>query len=125
MIAPYRGILVWVGKPNAGTSLQGTDFKVVQFAIKYLDWQMKEQYMVFTISGTQRVDRFLKIPINTEITVCWKPHARKWVDPNGEIKWFATFAAFAVKVVSKNDRSPYFKENEGVQEELPTDDIPL
>lgn len=106
MIAPYQGLLEWVGQPASGMSQStGTAWKNVQFTLKYLDSQMQEQFITFALSGAERVDQLLAIPLGTEIRVAWKPATRRWVDQQGQVKWFPSFDAFAVKVIPPEEQT--------------------
>jgi len=106
MIAPYQGLLEWVGQPASGMSQQtGNAWKNVPFTLKYLDHQMQEQFITFNLSGPERVDQFLTIPLGTEIRVAWKPATRKYVDPQGQVKWFPSYEAFTVKVIPPEEQT--------------------
>lgn len=104
-VAPYQGILHWVGQPAQGVSqATGQPWKSVQFVVKYIDSQMKEQFIVFDLTGVELVDRLLATPAGTEIRVSWRPSARQWTDQQGQTKWFAQYSAFGFVVVPQEQQ---------------------
>lgn len=96
MVSPFHGVLEWVGKPKRGTSQSGNEWKSVNFTLKYLDSQMREQYITFTLSGPDKVDRFLSLQMGTEIKVSWRPISTKYTDKEGMEQWFPQLSAFNV-----------------------------
>lgn len=96
MQAPYKGTLEWVGTPKEGTSRNGTQWKMVDFTLKYLDHQMQEKFIVFSLSGVERVNKILSTPIGSEIIVSWEPSGRVW-ENGGETKWFPVITAIGIR----------------------------
>lgn len=101
MVAPYQGVLEWVGRPKGGTSQSGNEWKSVNFTIKYLDSQMREQHVTFTLTGAEKVDRLLALPMGSEIKVLWRPTSNKYTDGNGVEQWFPQLSAFSVASLRK------------------------
>ena len=107
MVAPYQGLLHWVDQPRSGvTQSTGNPWKSVQFVLKYLNHQMKEEFIVFDMQGVENVDRLLSLPLGTEIRVSWRPQARKWDDQQGQTKWFGAFNAFNFRVGPFDQTAP-------------------
>lgn len=100
MVAPYQGLLYWVGQPASGVSQNsGETWKSLDFTIKYLDSQMREQFIVFSAFGTEIVDRILATPLGTEVRVSWRPSSRSWTDQQNQTRWFPQFSAFGFVLV--------------------------
>lgn len=107
MVAPYEGVLEWVGAPNGGVSQNsGNEWKTVDFVLKYMDHQMQDQHIVFSLSGVDKVNRLLATPVGTRIRVTWTPGARKWVNQQGETKWFAQYNALGFLAINDNNAAP-------------------
>ena len=76
-IAPWEGMLVWVGTPNGGFSQQtGQEWKSVDFALKYIDMRLQENHIVFSAFGIEKVNRILSTPLGTLLRVTFQPTAR-------------------------------------------------
>lgn len=94
-VAPFEGELHWVGTPREGNSqTTGEPRKMVDFTVKYQNSQMQEQFITFSLSGVDRVNRLLTLPIGQKIRVNWLPEARPYTDPNtGVSRWFPSMKA--------------------------------
>lgn len=119
MVAPYRGILVWVDEPKEGTSQKGKPWKSVFFTIKYLDDKMSEQYMVFKLIGVKPADRLLSIPLGAEIRVIWRPGCSRFKREDGSLCWFSQNIA---KIVTQKKSSKIVMPSDIVEDEEPLDD---
>lgn len=103
MVAPYQGVLVWVGNPKEGTSQSGNEWKSVNFTIKYLDSQMREQHITFTLAGAEKVNRLLALQMGSEIKVFWRPVSNRYVDREGVEQWFPQLSAFSITSLRKEE----------------------
>lgn len=103
-VSPFQGLLVWVGKPREGTSqATGKPWKSVEFTIKFIDSQMQEQHMNFSLTGAENVNKLLDTPLNTEIIVTWRPSARQYMNPQtGDISWFPQNNSFAFRLAPQD-----------------------
>lgn len=99
-VAPYQGAIEWIGQPANGVSQStGSAWANVDFVLKYLNHNMREEMICFTLSGPDKVNELVKMPLGTQVKVWWRPTVRKWVDAQGQTKWFPQFSAFSVTVV--------------------------
>ena len=121
MVAPYKGILHWVDTPAGGESKKGNAWKSVTFTIKYIDYKMSEQYIVFKLMGVEAVDRLLSVPLGTEVRVTWRPGGSRFKRADGSLCWFAQ--NIATSVIRTNGRSE--EPAAQVEPEPVNDDFPL
>lgn len=91
-VAPFEGELVWIGEIKSGVSQRGTEWKVVDFTVKYSDGQ-REKHITFNAFGTDKVSLLASLPIGTSICVKWEPDAREY---NG--RWYGKNEATEIKV---------------------------
>ena len=126
MVAPYQGVLEWVGGPKEGTSQSGNEWKNVNFTLKYLDSQMREQFITFTLTGAGKVDKLLSLPMGTEIKVSWRPISNKYTDKNGVEQWFPQLSAFNVVPIRKEPEDLPAATDQAQRPQAPhtPDDIP-
>ena len=149
MVAPYQGLIEEVCEPRGGVAQStGKAWKTVQFTLKYLDHQMQEQLITFDLSGPEKVDQLMSLPIGTEIRVAWRPATRRYQDQQtGKVSYFPSFAAFAFRVIPPEERtrplpdqrpaqqppqqpaySPSYAQptyQQPVYDQGPTDDLPI
>lgn len=105
MVAPYQGILDWVGTPNEWSSqATGETGKTVSFNVKYLDHQMQERLITFELSSSRLVDQLLTLPIGTEIRVAWRPTTKRY-EKDGVLRYFPAFSAFAFRVIPPGEQT--------------------
>ena len=76
-VAPWEGVLEWVGEPNEGKTQAGKEWKSVDFTLKYTDSQMNEKFITFSAFGVERVDKLLSLPIGTMLKVVWWPESNQ------------------------------------------------
>ena len=101
VVAPFRGVIEWKGQPSQGVSQQtGNPWANVDFVLKYIGQNMREELILFTLSGPERVNALMATPIGTEVKVWWRPGARPWTDQMGQVKYFGQNAAYAVQPVA-------------------------
>ena len=96
-VAPWEGKLVWVDNPRSGVSKKGTEWKSVDFTLKYKDDQNNVRHITFNTFGAERVDKILSAPIGTKLRVAWKPDSREY---NG--KWWQKLDAYDITVLDEN-----------------------
>ena len=127
-VAPWEGELIWVDNPRSGKTKKGSEWKSVDFTLKYEDEQGNERHITFNSFGVERVDKILSAPLHSTLRVVWKPESREY---NG--KWWVKLDAFDIIVFDgKEDKkgtelpanSPEFKQDDdddlpGVQADLP------
>ena len=107
-VAPFEGELHWVGTPREGNSqTTGEPWKMVDFTIKYQNSQMQEQFITFSLSGVERVNRLLSLPPGQKMRVNWFPEARSFTDPNtGVTRWFPTMKALGIVTPQTQAQQP-------------------
>ena len=99
-VAPWEGTIAWVGQPKEGTSQKtGNAWKMVDFTLKWINHQMQEKYIVFSLSGAENVNKLLQMPLGAQVRVNWTPDANQFTDSTGAVKWFPKFNATAVNEV--------------------------
>lgn len=105
-VAPYQGVIEWKGQPSQGVSQQtGNAWANVDFVLKYLNHNMREESIVFTLSGPDKVNELMAMPLGTLVKVSWRPTSRSWVDQQGQVKWFPQFSAFNVVPVPQDGQT--------------------
>lgn len=93
IVAPWQGRLKWVGKPAEGTSnTTGNPWKRVDFVVSFINSQMQEENICFSMSGVEKVNRLLGTPLGTEIIVTWKPSANEY-----QGKWYPKLDAIGFR----------------------------
>lgn len=99
-VAPYQGVIEWKGQPSQGVSQQtGNSWANVDFVLKYLNHNMREELILFTLSGPDKVNELMALPLGAQVKVWWRPTCRSWQDAQGQVKWFGQNAAFSVTQV--------------------------
>ena len=105
-VAPWEGQLVWVGNFNEGVSQNGSAYAFADFTLKYQDYQMRERFVTFQISGVDRVNNLKSYPLGTYLHVSWFPDAREYSPQGQETRWFPCFAAFNVRAIQPQQQQP-------------------
>lgn len=100
-VAPWEGVLDWVGEPNEGEGKNGK-WKSVDFVLKYQDHQMNEKFITFSAFGVDKVDKLLAIPKGTAIKVVWWPDANH-VERTG--KWYPKNTAISIGLANPEAKS--------------------
>lgn len=91
-VSPWEGRLHWVGQVMSGQSqTTGNPWKRVDFTLSYVDAQMQVRYITFSLSGVEKVDRLLTIPLGTTIKVTWRPSGNEY-----QGKWFTKNEAIGI-----------------------------
>ena len=91
-VSPFEGKLHWVGQPTAGQSQStGNPWKRVDFTICYVDSQLQNRYVTFSLSGVEKVDRLLQIPLGSVIRVTWRPSGNEY-----QGKWYPKVEALGI-----------------------------
>ena len=67
-VAPFEGVLEYVGEVNSGSN-----WKSVDFAIRYTDHQMNENLICFNAFGEDKVNKIINLPLGTPLKVVWWP----------------------------------------------------
>lgn len=93
-VAPWEGELVWVDTPRSGVSKKGTEWKSVDFTLKFKDDQNNDRHITFNTFGFERVDKILSAPLGAKLRVAWKPESREY---NG--KWWQKLDAYDIAVI--------------------------
>ena len=93
-VSPWEGELVWVDNPRSGKTKKGTDWKSVDFTLKFKDDQGNERHITFNTFGPERVDKVLSAPLGSKLRVAWKPESREY---NG--KWWQKLDAYDITVI--------------------------
>jgi len=93
-VSPWEGELVWVDNPRSGKTKKGTDWKSVDFTLKFKDDQGNERHITFNTFGLERVDNVLSAPLGSKLRVAWKPESREY---NG--KWWQKLDAYDITVI--------------------------
>ena len=96
-VSPWEGKLVWVDNPRSGMSKKGTEWKSVDFTLKYKDEQNNDRHITFNTFGLDRVEKILSAPSGSMIRVAWKPESREY---NG--KWWQKLDAYDITVLGEN-----------------------
>lgn len=98
-VAPWEGELVWFDNPRSGVSKKGTEWKSVDFTLKYKDDQNNDRYITFNTFGAERVDKVLSASARhgSKLRVAWKPESREY---NG--KWWLKLDAYDITVLDEN-----------------------
>lgn len=96
-VAPWEGELEWADNPRSGVSKKGTEWKSVDFTLKYKDDQNNDRHITFNTFGAERVDKILSAPIGSRLRVSWKPESREY---NG--KWWQKLDAYDIAVLDEN-----------------------
>lgn len=105
-VAPWEGLLHWIGVPTEGVSQNtGNPWKRVDFTLKYVDHQMREKFIVFSLSGPDKVNRLLATPLGTTLRVTWLPDANNYTDTSGAVKWFPKYEAIGFYAVQAQPQS--------------------
>ena len=94
-VAPWEGILEWVGEAASGTTRTGNEWANVDFALKYQDHQMNEKVIVFQAYGVDRVNKLCSLPVGTPLKVLWWPEANQSRDG----RYFPKNTAISISVV--------------------------
>lgn len=91
-VSPFEGKLHWVGQVTSGQSQStGNPWKRVDFTIAYVDAQLQNRYVTFSLSGVDKVDRLLQIPIGSTIRVTWRPSGNEY-----QGKWYPKVEALGI-----------------------------
>lgn len=99
-VAPFEGRLHWVGDVREGESqTTGNPWKQANFVLQYTNHQMQEAFIAFSVSGVDRVNKLLSLPLGTLIKVSFFPSAKSYVDQEGKTRWFGSNDAFAINPV--------------------------
>ena len=99
-VAPFEGRLHWVGDVREGQSqTTGNEWKQANFVLSYVNHQMQEAFIAFSLSGVDRVNKLLSLPLGTQIKVTFIPSARSYTDNEGKVKWFGSNDAISVNPV--------------------------
>ena len=97
-VSPWEGELVWVDNPRSGKTKKGTDWKSVDFTLKFKDDQGNERHITFNTCGLERVDKVLSAPLGSKLRVAWKPESREY---NG--KWWQKLDAYDITVIEADN----------------------
>ena len=97
-VAPWEGELVWVDTPRSGVSKKGTEWKSVDFTLKFKDDQSNERHITFNTFGLERVNKVLSAPLGSKLRVAWKPESREY---NG--KWWQKLDAYDITVIEADN----------------------
>lgn len=97
-VSPWEGELVWVDNPRSGKTKKGTDWKSVDFTLKFKDDQGNERHITFNTFGLERVDKVLSAPLGSKLRVAWKPESREY---NG--KWWQKLDAYDITVIEADN----------------------
>lgn len=101
-VSPFVGKLHWVGQVSGGESkTTGNPWKRVDFTISYVDAQLQTRYITFSLSGVEKVDRLMQIPIGTTIRVTWRPSGNEY---NG--RWYPKIDAVGIFVEQVRPQAP-------------------
>ena len=69
-VSPWEGKLHWVGQVVSGQSQStGNPWKRVDFTVSYVDAQLQNKFVTFSLSGVDKVDRLLQIPLGATINM--------------------------------------------------------
>ena len=100
--APFEGQLVWVGTPRSGRKKSGEEWRSVDFVLKYTTASGKEDHIMFSAFGIEKVNTVLSTEIGAKLRVTYSPTAREY---NG--KWFGSNNVWGVyDPDKKNDGAP-------------------
>ena len=97
-VAPWEGELVWVDNPRTGKTKKGSDWKSVDFTLKFKDDQSNERHITFNTFGLERVNKVLSAPLGSKLRVAWKPESREY---NG--KWWQKLDAYDITVIEADN----------------------
>ena len=81
--APFEGQLVWKGETRTGHTRNGDEWQSVEFVLKYTTATGKEDHIMFSAFGIDKVNTILATEIGAKLRVTYSPTAREY---NG--KWF-------------------------------------
>lgn len=91
-VSPWEGKLHWVGQVVSGQSQStGNPWKRVDFTVSYVDAQLQNKFVTFSLSGVDKVDRLLQIPLGATIRVTWRPSGNEY-----QGKWYPRVDAIGV-----------------------------
>jgi len=105
--APFEGKLVWVGTPRTGHTKNGDEWQSVEFVLQYTTASGKEDNIMFSAFGIEKVNVVLSTAIGAKLRVTYSPTAREY---NG--KWFGKNNVWGVYDPDKKNEPPAPKQTE-------------